>query len=438
MPTKIAINGFGRIGRCIVRAMAERSVKDLELVAINDLTDAKTLAHLYNYDSVHGRAHAPGEGARGRHRLRRRQDARSSPRRTRPSSRGRSSASTSCIECTGLFTDKEKAEAHLTAGAKKVIISAPAKSHDVTIVLGVNTEAYDAGQAPHHLVRLVHDQLPRARRQGAARHLRHPARPDDDHPLVHERPGRPRHPAPQGRPAPRARRGRQHDPDVAPARPRRCPRSSRALKGKFDGQSIRVPTMDVSIVDLTFETEKPMTKDAIHAAMKAAAEGPMKGILEYVDAAARLGRLHRRPALVDLRRDDDAGDGRQVREGLLLVRQRVGLLEPHGRARAARRRRGSEHGAMPTAPGHPLDPRAARSRTSASSCASTSTSRSTGSTITDDSRIREALPTIKHALERGARVVLREPPRPPEEGPRPEVLARAVRAAPGRAARART
>ncbi len=120
MPTKIAINGFGRIGRCIVRALAERHVKDLELVAINDLTDAKTLAHLYNYDSVHGRAAHPREA----------------PSRAPSTSATRTSKILAekdpaklpwkelgvdiVLECTGLFTDKEKAMAHVTAGAKKV------------------------------------------------------------------------------------------------------------------------------------------------------------------------------------------------------------------------------------------------------------------------------------------------------------------------------
>ena len=214
MATKIAINGFGRIGRCIVRALAERHIKDLELVAINDLTDAKTLAHLYNYDSVHGRAahpakpvegaivfgdvqhedhrregpgEAPVEGARRRHR----------PRVHRP-----------------LHRQGEGASRTSTAGAKKVIISAPAKGHDATIVLGVNTKVYDS--AKHTIISCgsctTNCLAPVAK--VLLDIVRHRARPDDDDPLVHQRPGRPRHPPPQGRPAPRARRGRQHDPGV--------------------------------------------------------------------------------------------------------------------------------------------------------------------------------------------------------------------------------
>ncbi len=231
MSTKIAINGFGRIGRCIVRALAERNVKDLELVAINDLTDAKTLAHLYNYDSVHGRAAHPAKPVEGAIDVRRRAHARSSPRRTRPSCRGRSSASTSSSSARASSPTRRRRSRTSTAGAKKVIISAPAKGHDATIVLGVNTEGLRPGEAHGHLVRLVHDELPRARRQGAARLVRHRARPDDDGPLVHQRPGGPRHPAPQGRPAARARGRGEHDPGDDRRRQgagRGHPRSSRA------------------------------------------------------------------------------------------------------------------------------------------------------------------------------------------------------------------
>ena len=145
MPKKIAINGFGRIGRCIVRVLSERAVDDVELVAINDLTDAKTLAHLYNYDSVHGRAQHPAkalEGAIDFGRSKPRVIAEKDPAKLPWKELGVDIV----VECTGLFTDKEKAVAHVNAGAKKVIISAPAKNHDVTVVLGVNTEAYDAAK----------------------------------------------------------------------------------------------------------------------------------------------------------------------------------------------------------------------------------------------------------------------------------------------------
>ncbi len=283
MPTKIAINGFGRIGRCIVRAMAERQVKDLELVAVNDLTDARTLAHLYNYDSVHGRAPHPAKahegalafGSFGSHtKIIAEKDPAKLP--------WKELGVDIVLECTGLFTDREKASAHLTAGAKKVIISAPAKGQDATIVLGVNTGDYDPAKhtviscgscttnclAPiakvllesfglkHGLMTTIHsytnDQavLDIPHRKGDLRRARAAAL----------------NMIPSSTGAAKA---------LAEVIPQ--------LKGKFDGQSIRVPTADASLVDLTFETEKPVTKDAIHAAMKAAAAGPMKGILAYVD-----------------------------------------------------------------------------------------------------------------------------------------------------------
>ena len=141
MATKIAINGFGRIGRCIVRAMVERGVKDLELVAINDLTDAKTLAHLYNYDTVHGRASTARRRTTKAHRRSTASKIKVLAEKDPAKLPWKELGVDIVLECTGLFTDKEKAEAHLTAGAKKVLISAPAKGQDVTIVLGVNDRA---------------------------------------------------------------------------------------------------------------------------------------------------------------------------------------------------------------------------------------------------------------------------------------------------------
>jgi glyceraldehyde 3-phosphate dehydrogenase len=280
MATKIAINGFGRIGRCIVRAMSERGVKDLELVAINDLTDAKTLAHLYNYDTIHGRAQhraKAGEGVIefGSHKVK--ILAEKDPAKLPWKDLGVDMV----LECTGLFTDKEKCMAHVNAGAKKVIISAPAKNQDATIVLGVNTEVLDPKHqiiscgscttnclAPvakvlldnfgieHGLMTTVHsytnDQavLDIPHRKGDLRRARAAAMN-----MIPSTTGAAKALA-----------------EVIPS-----------LKGKLDGQSLRVPTMDVSIVDLSVRTEKPVTKDAIHAAMKAAAEGPLKGILGYTD-----------------------------------------------------------------------------------------------------------------------------------------------------------
>ncbi len=258
MPTKIAINGFGRIGRCIVRAIAERHVKDLELVAINDLTDAKTLAHLYNYDSVHRRAKHPAkalEAAIDFGFSKPKVIAEKDPAKLPWKALGVDIV----LECTGLFTDKEKAEAHITAGAKKVIISAPAKGQDATIVLGVNTEAYDS--AKHTVIscgscttnclapvaKVLIDSF------GIQRGLMTTIHSYTNDQAVLDIPHR------KGD----LRRARAAAVNMIPSTTGAAKALSEvipALKGKFDGQSIRVPTMDVSLVDLTLETEKALTK----------------------------------------------------------------------------------------------------------------------------------------------------------------------------------
>ena len=281
MATKIAINGFGRIGRCIVRAMAEHKVKDLDLVAINDLTDAKTLAHLYNFDSVHGRAAHPAralDGAIDFGTAKAKVIAEKEPTKLPWKDLGVDVV----LECTGLFTDKEKAAAHLSAGAKKVIISAPAKGHDATIVLGVNNAAYDPAKhtviscgscttnclAP--IAKVLLDNF------GIQRGLMTTIHSYTNDQAVLDIPHR------KGD----LRRARAAALNMIPSTTGAAKALAEVipeLKGKFDGQAVRVPTMDVSLVDLTLETEKPLTKDAIHSAMKNAAETTMKGILAYVD-----------------------------------------------------------------------------------------------------------------------------------------------------------
>jgi len=279
MATKIAINGFGRIGRCIVRALNDRRVSDLEVVAINDLTDAKTLAHLYNYDTVHGQAAHKAHAHEGFFEIDGKKIkvvAEKEPAKLPWKELGVDIV----LECTGLFTDKEKAGAHLTAGAKKVIISAPAKGHDATIVLGVNSEVYDAAKhtviscgscttnclAPVAKVLLDSFGIERGLMTTIHSYTNDQAVLDIPH-----RKGDLR----------RARAAAQNMIPSSTGAAKALSEVIPALKGKFDGQAIRVPTMDVSIVDLSFESTKPLSKDAIHAAMKAASEGPMKGILGY-------------------------------------------------------------------------------------------------------------------------------------------------------------
>jgi glyceraldehyde 3-phosphate dehydrogenase len=282
MPTKIAINGFGRIGRCVVRALVERKLQDqLEVVLVNDLTDGKTLAHLYDYDTVHGRAEPRAKAIEGGFDLggmHVKVTAEKDPAKLPLKDLGVSIM----LECTGLFTDKEKAMAHVSAGAKKVIISAPAKNQDATLVMGVNHETYDAGKhqvisngscttnclAPVAKVLLDNFGI----RHGLMTTV-HSYTNDQSVLDIPHRKGDLR----------RARAAAMNMIPTSTGAAKALAEVIPALKGKFDGQSIRVPTMDVSIIDLSLETEKPTTKEEIHAAMKKAADGPMKGILGYTD-----------------------------------------------------------------------------------------------------------------------------------------------------------
>ncbi|MDC0684619.1 type I glyceraldehyde-3-phosphate dehydrogenase [Sorangium sp. So ce327] len=283
MATKIAINGFGRIGRCIVRALYERGVKDIELVAINDLTDPATLAHLFQYDSIHREFKAAKVGHGDKHisigdrkiEVLALKDPAELP--------WKSLGVDIVLECTGLFTDKAKAAGHINAGAKRVIISAPAKGHDLTVVMGVNDELYDAQKhtviscgscttnclAP--IAKVMLDNFGIVRGLMTTVH----SYTNDQHLLdIPHRKGD-------------LRRARAAAVNMIPSSTGAAKALSEvipALKGKFDGLAIRVPTVDVSLVDLTLETEKPITKESIHAAMKQAAEqGPMKDVLNYTD-----------------------------------------------------------------------------------------------------------------------------------------------------------
>ncbi len=163
------------------------------------------------------------------------------------------------IESTGLFTDAEKAKGHLDAGAKKVIISAPAKGEDITIVMGVNDSKYDRGQAPHHLQRFLHDELSRAARPRPAQgRLRHRGRPDDDDPLLHRDAEDGRRPVEEGLEG-RTHRRASTSSRRPPARPRPSASCLPEVKGKLTGMSFRVPTPTVSVVDLTVKTTKDTT-----------------------------------------------------------------------------------------------------------------------------------------------------------------------------------
>jgi glyceraldehyde 3-phosphate dehydrogenase len=275
--------GFGRIGRCIVRAMVERGVHDLELVAINDLTDAKTLAHLLRYDSIHREFKGATIGHTDKAVTIGDKSVQVLAVKDPAELPWKALGVDIVLECTGLFTEKAKAAAHITAGAKRVLISAPAKGHDLTVVMGVNDHLYDPAKhtvlsngscttnclAP--VAKVMLDNF------GVVRGLMttvHSYTNDQNLLDIPHRKGD-------------LRRARAAAVNMIPSSTGAAKALSEVipeLKGKFDGLAIRVPTVDVSLVDLTLETEKPITKDSIHAAMKKAAEsGPMKGILNYTE-----------------------------------------------------------------------------------------------------------------------------------------------------------
>jgi glyceraldehyde 3-phosphate dehydrogenase len=277
MAVKVGINGFGRIGRNFFRA----AYKDpsLEIVAVNDITDAKTLAHLLKYDSIHGRF---AEAV--------------SAKENAIVVAGKEIQVLACkdpaelpwgklgvevvIESTGKFTDREGCEKHLKAGAGRVIVSAPAKGEDATIVMGVNEGTFDPAKhriisnascttnclAPVAKVLLDHFGIERGLMITIHAYTNDQKILDLPHKDL--------------------RRARAAGMSMIPTTTGAAKAVSLVipeLKGKLDGMAIRVPTPNVSVVDLTAELSKSTTAEEINAAMKKAAEGPLKGILQYVD-----------------------------------------------------------------------------------------------------------------------------------------------------------
>jgi glyceraldehyde 3-phosphate dehydrogenase len=276
MALQVAINGFGRIGRNVLRAIIESGRTDIEVVAINDLASAQANARLLARDSVHGPF--PGTVSVDGDALvvngkRIAVTAERDPAKLPHAAMGVDIA----LECTGFFTDAAKAGAHITAGAKKVLISAPGKNVDLTVVYGVNHGKLEAG---HNIVSnascttncLAPVAMVLDREFGIVKGLMTTvhAYTNDQKILdqIHDDPRRARAAAlsmiPTTTGAARA---------VGEVLPQ--------LKGKLDGSAIRVPTPNVSVVDLTFEAGRAVTKDEVNAALKAAADGELKGILDY-------------------------------------------------------------------------------------------------------------------------------------------------------------
>jgi glyceraldehyde 3-phosphate dehydrogenase len=278
MAVKVGINGFGRIGRLTLRSALERK-KDIEIVAVNDLTDPRTNAHLLKYDSSYGRY--PGEVSATQDSIR--VDGREIKviAKMDPAKIGWSDYGVEIvIESTGHFTDATKAAAHKQGGAKKVVISAPAKNEDITIVLGVNQDKYQPekhhilsnascttnGTAP--LVKVLNDSF--GIRQGLMT-TAHSYTNDQRLLDMYHRDLR------------RARAAALNIVPTTTGAARAVTLVIPELKGKLDGIALRVPTPTVSIVDFVADVEKTTTVDEVKQAFKAAAEGGLKGILEYCD-----------------------------------------------------------------------------------------------------------------------------------------------------------
>jgi glyceraldehyde 3-phosphate dehydrogenase len=278
MTTKVAINGFGRIGRLVARAILERDDHDLELVAINDLADAKSNALLFKRDSVHGAfpgtVEADGNDiiVNGK---RIHVTAERDPANLPHGANGVDIA----LECTGFFTDRESAGKHLTAGSKRVLISAPAKNVDKTIVFGVNhgvltsddkivSNASCTTNCLAPLAKVVHETVGIERGLMTTVHAY-----TNDQKILDQIHGDMR----------RARAAGMSMIPTTTGAARAVAEVLPELKGKLDGSAIRVPTPNVSLVDLTFTPSRDTTVEEINAALKAASEGALKGVLAYSD-----------------------------------------------------------------------------------------------------------------------------------------------------------
>jgi len=277
LATKIGINGFGRIGRLVFRACAADPA--LEVVAVNDLTDPKTLAHLLKYDSIHGRfkgevaATDAGFTVDGR-------EVKVLSERDPAALPWADMGVQVVIESTGLFTDATKARAHIDGGgAKKVIISAPATNEDITVVIGVNDDKLDGSQTVISNASCTTNCLgPVAKALndafGIQRGFMNTIHSYTNDQRILDLPHKD------------LRRARAAALSMIPTSTGAAKAIGLVLpelKGKLDGFSMRVPTPDGSVVDLTAELGRDVTKDEVNAAIKAAADGPMKGVLEYTE-----------------------------------------------------------------------------------------------------------------------------------------------------------
>jgi glyceraldehyde 3-phosphate dehydrogenase len=279
MAIRVGINGFGRIGRQVLRAAKLQDVADIEIVAVNDLTDTKTLAHLFKYDSVHRTYEGDVEAGSGVI-LVDGDEIRVFAEKDPANLKWKDLGVDIVLESTGRFTNATDARKHIDAGAKKVIISAPAKGEDLTIVMGVNEDKYDG--AKHTIisnascttnclvpmVKVILDNFGFVRGSMVTVH----SYTNDQNIL--------------DAPHKDLRRARAATLSMIPTTTGAAKATSLVLpelKGKIDGISIRVPTPDVSLTDLAVVVDKPVTVEQVNAAFKAAANGNMSGILQYTE-----------------------------------------------------------------------------------------------------------------------------------------------------------
>jgi glyceraldehyde 3-phosphate dehydrogenase len=278
MATKVAINGFGRIGRLVARAILERSDHDLELVSINDLADTKSNALLFQYDSTHGRFPGTVEVADNAIIVNGKSIAVTSERN--PGDLPHAAQGVDIVlECTGFFQSHDAAKPHLDAGAKRVLISAPASGVSATVVYGVNHEILTADDVIvsnascttnclSPVAKVLHDTVGIERGFMTTIHSY-----TNDQRMLDQMHSDMR----------RARGGAQNMIPTTTGAARAVGLVLPELNGKLDGSSVRVPTPNVSLVDLVFQPGRDTTKEEINAALKAASEGAMKGVLAYTD-----------------------------------------------------------------------------------------------------------------------------------------------------------
>jgi glyceraldehyde 3-phosphate dehydrogenase len=278
MATRVAINGFGRIGRLVARAILERPDCGLELVSINDLADAKSNALLFKRDSVHGAF--PGEvGVDGNDIMVNGRRIHVTAERDPASLPHKANEVALALECTGFFTSREGGQKHLDAGARKVLISAPAKGVDKTIVYGVNhgvltkedtivSNASCTTNCLAPLAKVCHDTVGIERGLMTTIHSY-----TNDQKILDQIHSDMR----------RARAAAMSMIPTTTGAARAVGEVLPELKGQLDGSAVRVPTPNVSLVDLTFTPKRDTSRDEINAALKAAAEGALKGVLAYTD-----------------------------------------------------------------------------------------------------------------------------------------------------------